>query len=287
MIERRSDVAAPLAIVCAGGTIPFAVADSLKAQGRPFVLFALRGIADEARVTGYPHHWVGLGQIGRLERLARAEGCHDIAFIGTLKRPSVWTIRFDWVALARLPRIIAAFRGGDNHLLTGIGRIFEADGFRMIGVHEVVPQVLMPDGVLTTRVPSQRDHTDIAHALAALNAVGRFDVGQAAVVADGQVLALEGIEGTDGMLAQLAELRTLGRVRTGVGIGVLVKAPKPMQDHRYDLPAVGPHTIALVTRAGLAGIAVVAGGGVIAELDRMIEAANRENVFIIGIKGAP
>jgi DUF1009 family protein len=287
MGERRSDVVTPIAIICGGGTIPFAVADTLKAQGRPFVLLGITGVTDAARIAVYPHHWVGLGQLGRFERIARSEGCREIVFIGSLKRPRLWKIRFDLTALLHLPHILVAFCGGDDHLLRSVGRLAEAKGFKVIGAHEVVPGVLMPPGVLTARVPSPRDHADISLALQALRENSARDLGQAAVAADGQVLSLEGEEGTDAMLEQLVELRNQGRISTTSGIGVLVKAPKIMQDRRYDLPAIGPRTVASALRAGLAGIAVVAGESVVAELDIMIAAADRDNIFILGIEDRP
>jgi DUF1009 family protein len=280
----RSDGKSPLAIVAGGGDIPFSVAESLKAKGRPFVLFGIRGAADETRLAMYPHHWIGIGQIGRLERLARQAGCGEMVFIGTLTRPSLWRIRFDAAALLRLPRIIAAFRGGDDHLLRNIGRIFEEDGFRLIGAHEVAPQMLMPEGTLTKASPSARDRADIARALEALRTSATPDVGQAVVVADGEVVALETVEGTDDMLTRVAGLRATAKMSASSRTGVLVKAPKPTQDHRYDLPAIGPRTVSGVARAGLAGIAVIAGQSVVADLARMIEAADRETVFIVGIR---
>lgn len=279
----RSDPKSPLAIIAGGGDIPFSIAESLKAKGRPFVLFGIRGAADETRLAMYPHHWIGIGQIGRLERLARQAGCREMVFIGTLKRPSLWRTRFDMAALLRLPRIIAAFRGGDDHLLRNIGRIFEDDGFRMIGAHEVAPQVLMPEGTLTKTAPSARDRADIARALDVLRTSAAPDEGQAVVVADGEVLALETVEGTDHMLSRVAELRAAAKMPVTSRSGVLVKAPKPTQDHRYDLPAIGPKTVSGVSRAALAGIAVIAGQSVVADLARMIEAADRENIFIVGI----
>jgi len=280
----RSDRKSPLAIITGGGDIPFSIAESLKAKGRPFVLFGIRGAADETRLAMYPHHWIGIGQIGRLERLAREAGCREMVFIGTLKRPSLWRIRFDAAALLRLPRIIAAFRGGDDHLLRNIGRIFEDDGFRMIGAHEVAPQMLMPEGTLTKTAPSARDRADIARAVDALRTSATPDEGQAVVVADGEVLALETGEGTDHMLNRVAALRAAAKMPIASRIGVLVKAPKPTQDHRYDLPAIGPKTVTGVARAGLAGIAVIAGQSVVADFARMIEAADRENVFVVGIR---
>jgi DUF1009 family protein len=117
--------------------------------------------------------------------------------------------------------------------------------------------------------------------------MGPFDVGQGAVVAANHVLAVEAAEGTDGMLARIAELRERGRIPTPAGSGVLVKAPKPGQDRRFDLPAIGPRTVAEAKRAGLAGIAVVAGSTIIAEPGEVARAADAANIFVYGIPDRP
>ena len=137
--------------------------------------------------------------------------------------------------------------------------MFEENGFRLLGAHEVAPEILMPEGALGRVQPRERDRADIAFGLDYLRASGPFDIGQAVVVADKHVLAVEAAEGTDAMLARVAEMRASGRVRSAVGTGVLVKAPKRGQDARFDLPSIGPRTVESVARAGLAGIAVVAG----------------------------
>jgi DUF1009 family protein len=116
-----------------------------------------------------------------------------------------------------------------------------------------------------------------------LRAAGPFDVGQAVVVAGKHVLAVEAIEGTDQMLARVADLRANGRLRALAGPGVLVKAPKVGQDRRFDLPSIGPQTVEGVARAGLAGIAVLAGAAVIAEPGRLVRAADRANIFVVGV----
>jgi DUF1009 family protein len=120
-----------------------------------------------------------------------------------------------------------------------------------------------------------------------LRTTGPFDVGQAVVVANKHVLAVEAAEGTDQMLARVAELRASGHIIAPVGSGVLVKAPKHGQDRRFDLPSIGPLTVDGVARAGLAGIAVVAGGTVIAEPERLVQAADRANIFVIGAPIGP
>jgi DUF1009 family protein len=109
-------------------------------------------------------------------------------------------------------------------------------------------------------------------------------VGQAAIVADNHVLAVEAAEGTDHMLARVAELRQLRRVATPLGVGVLVKAPKPGQDRRFDLPAIGLRTVENVARAGLAGLAVAAGSAIIAEASAVVAAADRAKIFLAGVR---
>jgi DUF1009 family protein len=145
----------PLALICGGGTLPLAVADFVSGRGRKVVLFPLRGAAEGTAVERYPHHWLHVGQIGKCMRLARAAGCRDVIFIGSLVRPSLWQVRPDLKGLTMLPRVIKAFRGGDNHLLSGMGKLFEQEGFRMLGAHEVAPEILIPDGTLG-RVQAQR-----------------------------------------------------------------------------------------------------------------------------------
>jgi UDP-2,3-diacylglucosamine hydrolase len=273
----------PLAIVCGGGSLPFAVADAAGKRGRRAVLFAISGCADAERVAAYPHHWVSLGQFGAFCRLAAQEGCRDVVFIGSVVRPAIWRIRPDLKTLALLPRIFAMFRGGDDHLLSGIARIFEEHDFRLIGAHQVAPDILMPEGLIGRAVPTDREREDIAKGLGLLNATSPFDIGQAAVVAGGRVLAVEAAEGTDQMIARIAELRRSGRIAVAGRQGVLVKAAKRGQDRRVDLPSIGPRTIEGAARAKLAGVAVVAGSTIVAEPERIAQAADRAGLFVIGL----
>jgi DUF1009 family protein len=284
MSEQRPDGSqSALAIICGAGSLPFALADAAVKQGRRVVLFALRGWADPARIAAYPHHWAWIGQFGRFMRIAAAEGCRDVTFIGAVTRPSLLSMRPDLLALRQLPEVVRMFRGGDDHLLGGIARVFEKHGLRLVAPKDIAPELLMASGALGSGLPRERDRADIAKGLALLRATSPFDIGQAVVVAANQVLAVEGPEGTDRMLDRVAELRRVGRIRTPSGTGVLVKAPKVGQDHRFDLPTIGPDTIDRVAAASLAGIAVVAGSTIVAEPERVVLAANRANIFVIGV----
>lgn len=273
----------PLALICGGGTLPLAVAESVAKAGREVVLFALRGHAEPALVARYPHHWLRVGQFGAFTRLAKAAGCRDVVLIGALVRPSLWSLRPDFLAFRSLPKVIRAYRGGDNHLLTGVSKLFEEQGFRLIGAHEVAPEILVPEGALGRVDASERDREDIAFGFAYLRASGAFDVGQATVVAGKRILAVEAAEGTDQMLSRVAELRAGGRIGVPSGVGVLVKAPKPGQDHRFDLPSIGPRTVAGVAGAGLGGIAVVSGKTVIADAESVVRDADRAGIFVVGV----
>src|SRR5436309_14818673 len=257
MTDKALEISSPIGLIAAGGAVPFAVADSLAARGINPLLFALRGACDPVRVERFRHDWISIGQLGKAAKLFRAENCRDLVFIGTLVRPALSEIRLDWGTLRVIGRLWAAFRGGDDHLLSGIGRILEQDGFRMVAIKDVAPNLLMPRGCLTLKAPDENSAADIAPGLDVLRALSPFDIGQAVVVIDGHVVGVEDIEGTDGLLARVARLRKEGRIRAAVARGVLVKAPKSGQDLRFDLPTIGPRTIEGAAQAGLSGVAAV------------------------------
>lgn len=283
MTPAATDISSPVGVIAGGGAMPFAVAESLKARGIAPVLFALRGACDADAVGRFRHHWISVGQLGRATKLFRSEGCRDLIFIGTLLRPALSEVRLDWGTIRVLGRVWASFRGGDDHLLSGIGRILEQDGFRMVGVRDVAPDVLMPEGNIARAAPDADAVADIAKGRDVLAALGPFDIGQAVVVIDGHVVAVEDIEGTDGLLARVARLRQAGRIRAKARRGVLVKMPKSGQDLRYDLPTVGARTVEAADGAGLAGIAVLAGHTIAADAQAMIAAADKAGLFVQGV----
>jgi len=277
------EISSPIGLIAGGGVMPFAVADSLVARGIDPIVFALKGACDPEAAERFRHHWISVGQLGRAEKLFRAENCRNLVFIGTLVRPGLSEIRLDWGTLRVLGRVWAAFRGGDDHLLSSIGRILEQDGFRMVGIRDVAPDLLMPEGCVTRKMPDGSAMADIAKGRDVLRALSPFDIGQAVVVIDGHVVGVEDIEGTDGLLARVVRLRAEGRIRAKTARGVLVKAPKSGQDLRFDLPTVGTRTVEGAAAALLAGVAIVAGNTLVAEPQTMIDAADAAGLFVIGL----
>jgi hypothetical protein len=277
------EISSPIGLIAGGGVMPFAVADSLVARGIDPIVFALKGACDPEAAERFRHHWISVGQFGRAVRLFRAENCTDLMFIGTLVRPALSEIRLDWGTIRVLGQVWRAFRGGDDHLLSGIGRMLEQDGFRMVGIKDVAPDLLMPEGCVTRKAPDEEAVADIVRGREVLRALGPFDIGQAVVVIDRHVVGVEDIEGTDGLLARVARLRAEGRIRAKSSHGVLVKAPKSGQDLRFDLPTVGPRTVEGAAAASLAGIAILAGNTVVAEPQAMIESADAAGLFVTGL----
>lgn len=195
----------PLGIVCGAGSFPIAVAEAVERTGRPVVLLALHGFADPA-VERFTHEWTHFGAFGRLVSLARKHHLRDMVAIGSVFRPHLKDFRLDWTTLRILPRLARLYRGGDDHLLSGVAEIVGEFGFRLLSIAEIAPELLVPAGVLGRHKPSSEDEIDIAFGMDLLRALGPFDVGQAAAVAGRRVLAVEAAEGTMVMLGDPASI---------------------------------------------------------------------------------
>lgn len=269
----------PLGIIAGRGPLPCVVAEAASGRGVPLHIVAIRGEAwDE--IERFPHTWVKWGEIGKMFRALDQNGCGDLVIIGGVNRPDFSNVRFDLGAIKTLPFILSLGKGGDDHVLSRVVRFFEEKGYRVHGAGDVAPELLAGEGVLGDNRPSAEDQADIEIALRVVSALGRLDVGQAAVVVRGHVLAVEAAEGTDAMLARCAELRERSARRGQAG--VMVKAPKPGQEQRVDLPTIGPETVRKAAAAGLAGIAVAAGQVLMAERAATIAAANEHGLFLVG-----
>src|SRR5260370_39701653 len=170
------EISSPIGLIAGGGVMPFAVADSLTARGINPILFALKGACDPVAVGRFRHHWISVGQFGRAAKLFRAENCRDLVFIGTLVRPALSELRLDWGTLRVIGRLLAAFRGGDDHLLSALGRILAQDVFRMEGIKYVAPYLLMPEGCITRTSPDENAAADIARGRDVLRALSPFDI---------------------------------------------------------------------------------------------------------------
>ncbi len=276
-----SEAAAPLAILCGSGAFPLEVAGEARRAGREPFLIGVVGSTDQ-EIETYPHVWLRIGEVGKLFAALKERAIAEIVLVGAMRRPEFADLRLDWGAVKRAADLAQLFRLGDNGLLVGLAAIFEREGFRIVGAHEIAPRLAARSGLLGARKVFPDDEADIAFGARLLEALSDFDAGQGAIVAAGRVLAIEAAEGTDSMLARVAELRAGGRLKHKGPAGVMVKAPKRRQDLRLDMPAVGPKTIEGAAKAQLRGVALAAGRVLIVERELCARAADSAGLFLYG-----
>ena len=282
---RAAASGSPPAILCGAGLLPLEVAAEARRAGREPFLVGVVGVTDSA-IEAYPHVWVRMGEVGKLFAELRARAVAELVIAGAMTRPEFTDLRLDWGAVRRAAGLAQLFRRGDNGLLVGLAQIIEREGIRVVGAREVAPRLLAPRGPLGARAASAEDKADITLGARLIEALSRFDAGQGAVVGAGRVLAIEAAEGTDAMLARVAEMRASGRLRFAGPAGVLVKAPKRGQDLRLDMPAIGPKTIEGAAKAQLRGVAVAAGGVLTVERERLARVADAAGLFVAGFASA-
>ena len=262
--------------------MPRAIAASARSAGRAVFVLALAGMTDDW-VRDYPHETVALGELGRAMKAFKSHDCTDVTLAGKVQRPKFSEIKLDARAVLAAPRVIAAALKGDDALLRAVVDMFEREGMRVVGAAEAAPDLIAKAGVFG-RVQPNAEHTgDIALAFKVARAMGEFDVGQAAIVCANLTLAVEAAEGTDAMIARIVNLPEHLRGTKGKLRGVLVKAPKPIQDGKTDLPVIGVHTVRNAHAAALAGIAVEAGGALIVDRDAVVSDADKLGMFLIGV----
>lgn len=265
-----------LGILAGRGDLPVKLIKNCEQEDRPYHIIAFKNQTDAELVADHPHDWVRLGAAGTTLKLLRAQGVSHIVMAGRIKRPSLAALRPDGWGLKFLAKTGAA-SFGDDGLLSHVITALEKEGFSVLGAHDILGDLLAPAGILGKISPDEKAQADLNKAYSIAHEIGRLDVGQAVVVQDGLVLALEAIEGTDAMLERCQTLK-----REGLG-GVLVKAKKPDQENRADLPTIGVQTVLNAHKAGLRGIGVEANGALIVNQDEVVKTADQCGLFIVGL----
>ena len=271
----------PLGLIAGNGMLPYRIIENLRQSGR--TVFAL-GISSEVaeEISGNMDAWVGIGQLELARDLMQQAGVRDVVIVGGVQRPNLTKLELDAGGLWVVERALSQVQRGDNALLTNVLDYFEAQGFAIVSAADVLAQTQPLEGLLT-EATIEAHKQDIARAVEIASEIGALDIGQAAIVAHGIVLGVESVEGTDAMLARVGDLSEEVRGTPDARFGVLAKIPKPQQDRRIDLPALGPQTVEGAAHAGLAGIVFEADGVLFEALDVCIEQANRAGLFLYGL----
>jgi DUF1009 family protein len=267
-----------LGIIAGGGELPRVLIQACIETGRPFYVLALEDAAEEETtiLAGDQHTWVRMGAIGKALDLLRKHNVTELVMAGRVTRPRIASLRPDMKGAKLLARIGSQFMSGDNELLASVVSFFEEEGFTVAGAEDVVKELITPEGMIGSIYPDKRAQGDIETGARVARAIGALDIGQAVIIHNGITLGVEAVEGTDGLIARCAPLKTEEKG------GVLVKVKKPQQEKRVDLPTIGVQTIERLAACGFAGVAVEAGASLILNRREVARRADALGVFVIG-----
>jgi lipid-A-disaccharide synthase len=267
-----------LGVIAGDGELPSLIIQSCLKSGRDFFVIAFEGQADHVTLAGdVPHAWVRLGAAGTTLKLLHEAGVEELVMAGGIKRPALKDLRPDLWATKFLAATGAASLGDDG-LLKLLIKALEGEGFRVIGVDQLLPDILAPAGVYGVVLPGKNAQVNIRVAQQAAISIGAKDQGQGAIAYQAKVLSVEDKDGTDAMIRRLPNLRNSKKG------GVLVKVCKPGQETRADLPTIGVSTIEVAAKAGLEGVAVQAGKALIVDMKAVVSTADQHGLFVVGIE---
>tara|TARA_B100000676_G_scaffold309602_1_gene373602 strand:- start:1741 stop:2547 length:807 start_codon:yes stop_codon:yes gene_type:complete len=268
-------MAPKLAIVAGGGSLPSLLREACNAVGREVLFLAIQGEVND-NLTPEPDKWVILAQWGANLDYLRQNKVQQLVFAGTVKRPNLKDLRPDKRGAAFLTRLGLSWFGDDSILSTVLKEL-ENEGFEIISPNSLLENIVSKSGSYGKISPSEEDLKDIHRGINVIHKIGESDIGQALVLEEGIVIAIEAAEGTNEMLRRCKPFLNNGNH------SVLVKGPKPRQELRIDMPTIGPQTVELAYRSGLSGIAVEAGGVLVIDEVEVIRLVDKLGLYLYGV----
>ncbi|MCL1874791.1 MAG: UDP-2,3-diacylglucosamine diphosphatase LpxI [Synergistaceae bacterium] len=268
-----------VAIIAGDGNLPVEIAKTLISQGELPV--SLTVCSDPEKMADCSEPVLNLGKL-KLSlglKLLKENNVDRVIMAGTVSKRSIYTpsVLLDPVSL----KIFMRSRKDDHSLLGAVVSWFESEGIKVLPYASYVARCLAPEGLISARAPSGEERKDIEYGKRILVDILRYSFGQSLVVADEAIVAIEAMEGTDGMIKRSGELLS-GKMAKRKG--TVVKMMRADQDERYDLPTIGPDTIENMHKAGLTCIAIESERTLVLEYDKVLEKAKRYDIAILGIE---
>lgn len=268
-----------LGIIAGKGSLPAQLIDFCQKNNRSFFVIAFDESFSPQTMANIPHAVVRIGAVGEALKYLRDAGVKEIVMAGGIKRPSLASLRPDAAGAVLLKKLGKAFFAGDDAILKAIIAFFEEEKFTIVAVDSILTDILADEGVLGKILPDKQAKSDIIIGMKAAKNLGALDIGQGVMVENGVILGTESADGTDMMIVNCGKLRK-GKKSSGV----LVKAKKPEQEEKVDLPSIGVQTIENLHVAGFAGVAVEAHGSLLIDKFELIKKADEYGLFVIGVK---
>jgi len=263
-------------LVAGTGDFPLYVADAVRRSGYRLVTAAIERSDGALREQSDEFGEYGIGEGGRvLERLKKS-GVRHVLLAGGLPKKKILepsgAQEPDELTRSVLSKMNAK---GDDALLRAVTAVLAANGIRVLDPAAFLKDRLTPRGVLTPNDLTASQKIDAQIGLKAARAIGRLDIGQTVVVKNGAVIAVEAVEGTDAVIRRVKEL--------GIAGAVLVKASKPQQDLRFDMPVAGLKTVENARDAQIAAIALEAGKSLFLEREEAVKMAAAAGIALLGV----
>ena len=264
-----------IGIIAGTSQFPLLFAKAAKAKGFRVVAVAHKGETfPELEQEVDQLTWVQVGQLGKLIKALRKEGVRQAVMCGGVEKTRMFVdVRPDIKALSLIGRIRHL---ADDGILRTLCEVLEEEGISILPSHQLVPELLAPEGVYTKRGPSKDEEADAEVGWSLAAELGKLDIGQCVVVKGRVVVAVEAIEGTDACIKRGGELAGKG--------AVVVKRCKPTQDQRFDLPAVGEQTVRTMAQAGASCLVIEAGRTLAFDRQGMVELAEEKGMCLMARK---
>jgi len=268
-----------LGIVAGRGHLPKLIINECKRQKRDFVVIVMHSFAKLEDYKKYKHEVIRIGQVGKALKFLRGHGVKEIVMTGGITKPSLASVKPDAVGAKLLARLLKTKIFGDNNVFKTVIAFMESQGLKVIGVKSILQSIIAKKGIIgSVKIKDKEFRQDIRLGQDVLRATSKFDIGQALVVQQRMIIGIECIGGTDELIVRCGELKyKVGRKP------VLVKFRKAGQSDRADLPTIGLETVKNAVKAGFGGVAVEAGGVILLDKEQMIDYANKNKIFIVGI----
>jgi len=266
-----------IGIIAGGGALPEKLANACKNDGKEVFIIALEDQSTSRKMEDYPCEWIKMGQVKYGIDILRREGIEHLVFAGPVRRPSLRELKLDSWAMSKVIKLGLRWLGDDS-ILSALVKTLEEEGFHIHGPEKLLANSLCKAGPYGKHLPTEVQWEDIKHGIKIARGIGKLDIGQSAVVQQGIVLGVEGVDGTDALIRRCGPLQ-----RSGKG-AILAKTCKPQQERRIDLPTIGLRTVSALVKNGFSGVVIEANKTLVLDEEALTALANESGLFVYGIE---
>lgn len=267
-----------LAIIAGNGDLPKLIIKDCEQKKKDFVVILVAGESNHEEYKKYNSHIIEIGFVSKALKILKENKVKDIVFAGGVKKPSFSAVKVDKKGAILLSKIVANKIFGDDNILTTITKFFAKEGFNIVGVDELINDIVVKKGVLTRTKPKKSDLENIEIGQNSLKTMSNLDIGQAIAIQQKQIIAIEAIEGTDELIKRCKKLAFTKGLKA-----ILVKIKKENQNSKIDLPTIGVKTINNLIKSNFSGIAFKAGSTLVIDKKKVIDLADKNGLFVVSI----